>query len=396
MFATTPLFSRMATCLPRALPCLFSSRKALRRGLLLLIWMLGLSCPLLAQETRVITDSLGRDVRVPVQVDRVICSGSGCLRLLVYLHADDRVVGVDSAEKGGLPFDTDARPYAVARPHLKTLPLIGEFRGHDNPELIAALAPQPQVIFKTYAARDGGVEALQAKTGIPVVALGYGNLTYRRAELEQTLRTMGAVLGLEERAEQVVAYFDDLQADLERRAQTEPSDDEPTTYIGGLAQRGGHGFASTEPSYAPFVFLGARNVAAELAQSRETASHATVSKEQLLVWDPDVLFLDISTTRMPSGANGLEELRSDPAYQALTAVQQGRVYGVFPYNYYTQNFGSIFANAYFIGSVLYPKAFGDMDPLGKAEEISVFLTGAPTFERINAAYENLGFARINP
>ena len=350
--------------------------------------------PLHAQDTRTIMDMLDREVVVPNQVDRVICSGSGCLRLLVYLQGQDRIVGVDSAEKGGLPFGVDARPYAVANPGFGDFPLFGEFRGHDNPELIAALDPAPQVIIKANAQRDGGAEALQAKTGIPVVGLGYGNLTHGRANLNKTLRIMAQVIGEEERAEAVIAFFDALQADLEQRAARVAADDRPSTFIGGIAMRGGHGFASTEPAYAPFAFLNVRNVAGELSTGETGGSHATVAKEQLLLWDPEVVFLDISTTRLQGGANGLEQLRTDPAYQALSAVQAGRVYGVFPYNYYTTNYESVFANAYFIGSVLYPDQFADIDPMTKAEEIAAFLNGGPAFERINEDFDNMGFGRI--
>lgn len=350
--------------------------------------------PAQARESRSITDMLGRDVDISNQVDRVICSGSGCLRLLVYLQGQDRIVGVDSAEKGGLPFGADARPYAVANPGFVDYPLFGEFRGHDNPELIAALNPAPQVIIKANAQRDGGAEALQAKTGIPVVGLGYGNLTHGRENLNQTLRTMGRVIGKEERAEAVIAFFDALQADLEQRAALVAADDRPSTFIGGIAMRGGHGFASTEPAYAPFAFLNVRNVAGDLSTGETGGSHATVAKEQLLLWDPDVVFLDISTTRLQGGANGLEQLRTDPAYQALSAIQANRVYGVFPYNYYTTNYESVFANAYFIGSVLYPEQFADIDPMAKAEEIAAFLNGGPAFERINEDFENMGFGRI--
>ncbi|TVQ95897.1 MAG: iron ABC transporter substrate-binding protein [Desulfovibrionales bacterium] len=352
------------------------------------------AAPLNAQDTQSITDMLGRDVVVPSLVDRVICSGSGCLRLLVYLQGQDRIVGVDSAEKGGLPFGVDARPYAVANPGFGEYPLFGEFRGHDNPELIAALDPAPQVILKTNAQRDGGADALQAKTGIPVIGLGYGNLTHGRENLNQTLRIMGQVIGKEERAEAVIAFFHALQADLEQRAARVAEDDRPSTFIGGIAMRGGHGFASTEPAYAPFAFLNVRNVAGDLSTGETGGSHATVAKEQLLLWDPDVVFLDISTTRLQGGANGLEQLRTDPAYQALSAIQANRVYGVFPYNFYTTNYESVFANAYFIGSVLYPEQFADIDPMAKAEEIATFLNGGPAFERINEDFENMGFGRI--
>ncbi|MFP4085022.1 MAG: iron ABC transporter substrate-binding protein [Desulfonatronovibrio sp.] len=348
-----------------------------------------------ARESLNITDSMGREVTVPTQVDRVICSGSGCLRLLTYLQAQDRIVGVDSAEKRGLPFSTDARPYAIANPQFGDYPLFGEFRGHDSPELIAGLDPQPQVIFKTYAARDGGVENLQTKTGIPVIALDYGNLTYAREDLDDTLNIMGRVLGLEDRASEVTGFFDSMQKDLESRAENIPEDQRPTVFVGGVAQRGGHGFQATEPTYAPFEFLNARNVAAELSSEEKRVDHASVAKEQILIWDPDIIFVDISTVRLEGMANGLEQLKTDKAYKTLEAVRKNRVYGVFPYKFYTQNFDNIFANAYFIGKVLYPEEFSDVDPLEKAEEISTFLNGGPAFEIMNEQFDGLGFSRIN-
>ncbi|MFO7812352.1 MAG: hypothetical protein R6V21_05250, partial [Pelovirga sp.] len=121
----------------------------MRKTIALLIFLLGGSfTAFAATSSHPVTDILERTVQIPEQVDRVICSGAGCLRLLVYLQGQDRVVAVDSAEKGGLPFAVEARPYALTQPQLSDLPLFGEFRGHDNPELIAALDPQPQVIFK--------------------------------------------------------------------------------------------------------------------------------------------------------------------------------------------------------------------------------------------------------
>lgn len=347
-----------------------------------------------ARDSVKITDSMGRELTVPAQVDRVICSGSGCLRLLTYLQAQDRIVGVDSAEKGGLPFSADARPYAIANPQFRDYPLFGEFRGHDSPELIAGLDPQPQVIFKTYAARDGGIDNLQAKTGIPVIALGYGNLTYARDDLDKTLIIMGSALGLEERAAEVIDFFDSLRADLENRTRDIPEDQTPRVYIGGVAQRGGHGFQSTESAYAPFEFLNAQNVAGHLYSSERGSSHASVAKEKILIWDPEIIFLDISTTRLDGNANGLEQIRQDQAYRTLSAVKNSEVFGVFPYNYYTQNFENIFANAYFIGKTIYPDQFADIEPMEKAEEIASFLNGGPAFSIINNHFEGLGFSRI--
>ena len=78
----------------------------------------------------------------------------------------------------------------------------------------------------------------------------------------------------------------------------------------------------------------------------------------------------------------------------LSAVRQGRVYGLLPYNWYTKNYGSILANAYFIGTVLYPERFADVDPAAKADDIYTFLVGKPVFGQMNQSFAGLAYTRV--
>ncbi len=343
-------------------------------------------------ETRLITDSFGRQVEIPATVDRVICSGSGCLRLLTYLQAHDRIVAVDSIELRGSPID--ARPYAIANPQFKKYPLFGEFRGRDNPELIVSLQPPPQVIFKVFSGQGPSPGELQQKTGIAAVGLDYGNLTYGKQQLHQSLLLMADIMGKTDRAQAVIAFFEELEQDLKRRTKDIDDTARPSCYIGGLGKSGPHGLQSTEPSFAPFVFTRAHNPAAPSSPTEDRLSHTMVGKEQIVFWDPEIIFIDISTMRAGPGASALDQLRTDPAYRDLTAVRTGHVYGLFPYNSYDQNFESIFANAYYVGKILYPERFQDIDPLAKAEEIATFLNGGPAFAELNRQFDHHGFSAI--
>ncbi|UTF50607.1 iron ABC transporter substrate-binding protein [Desulfomicrobium sp. ZS1] len=339
-----------------------------------------------------VTDALGRVHELPDDVSRVICSGSGCLRLLTYLQAQDLAVAVDDIESKRNRFDS--RPYAMANPQFRTMPIFGQFRGQDNPELILTLDPQPQVIFKTYATMGHDPVELQNKTGIPVVVLDAGDLGGRRDRFYAALRLMGRIVGRTERAESLVAYFDAAIADLARRTRDIDESKRPTAYIGGVAYKGPHGFQSTEPTYPPFAFVQARNMAREEGGAGRDLSNTDVAKEKIVVWDPDHLFLDLSTLQMGEEAGGLHELRTDPAYATLSAVQEGRVYGVLPYNWYSQNFESILADAYFVGKILYPERFADIDPKAKADEIYSFVVGKPMFTEMNRTFSDLAFIRV--
>ncbi|WP_272701121.1 iron ABC transporter substrate-binding protein [Desulfovibrio sp. Fe33] len=341
---------------------------------------------------RSLTDSIGRANEIPDKVDRVICSGSGCLRLLTYLQAQDRIVAVDDIEARRRKFD--ARPYAIANPQFKEMPIFGQFRGHDNPELILTLEKQPQVILKTYSAMGHDPQELQDKTGIPVVVLNYGDLGKNLPEMYRSLRIMAKVVGKEQRAEDIINYMDGLIRDLSLRTGDVPGQERSTVYVGGVAFRGPHGFQSTEPAYPPFTFVNAINLAYEAGEAGKSMTQSDIAKEKIVEWDPDVLFLDLSTLQMGDDAGGLYELRNDPAYRMLTAVKEGRVYGLLPYNWYTQNFGSILANAYFIGTILYPERFADVDPQAKADEIYSFLVGKPVFKDMDAQFKGMAYKPV--
>lgn len=346
-----------------------------------------------AAGTRTITDMAGRTVEIPEKVDRVICSGPGCLRYLTYLQGQNMIVGVDSIELRKNRFD--ARPYAIANPQFKKLPLIGEFRGHDNPELILGLEPQPQVIFKTYKDMGYDPDELQAKTGIPVICVSYSSLAAKRDVIYKSLQLMGDVIGKSERAKKVCDFMEAQILDLQRRTADIPENERKSCYVGGIAKKGPHGFQSTEPAYPPFRFVNANNVACPPAGEGKPLQHANVSKEQIVAWNPEILFVDISTCQLGEKAGAVYELITDPAYQSLKAVKNGEVFTVLPYNWYSRNYGSIIADAFYVGKVLYPEHFKDIDPKKQADVIYSFLVGKPVFNVMDSAFKEKAFDRLS-
>ncbi|SFD77435.1 ABC transporter substrate-binding protein [Salipiger profundus] len=337
---------------------------------------------------RDITDALGRTVEVPDKVERIICSGPGCLRFLTYLGAQDMAVAVDAIEKR--PPGAAPRAYAIAHPELRDLPLFGEHRGRDNPELILALDPAPQVILKTLSSIGVGHDDLSNQTGLPVVAIDPGDLAGQREALDAALRIMGATVGRDARAEEVIAFFDSEIEELAARAARSGAE-APGVYVGGVAFQGAQGFTGTEPFYPPFDLLGLKNLARTGAPGN--SRHSVVAREQIVDWDPEILFLDLGTVR-GEDVGGLHELRTDAAYRGLTAVAEGEVWGVLPNTLYHVELGSVLANAWFIGSVTRPDAFGDVDPVAKAKEIESFLVGKPVFDTFNAAYGKMVFQHV--
>ncbi|RLC69809.1 MAG: iron ABC transporter substrate-binding protein [Chloroflexi bacterium] len=328
-----------------------------------------------------ITDMVGRTVELPAEVSKIACAGPGALRLIVYLEAGDKVIGVESAEKR---WGSAGRPYAMAHPELKDLPSIGPGGPGRLPNTEALVKLSPDVLFMTYVeARTAN--NIQSQTGIPVVALSYGeHAAFLNEPLFRSLTLAGKILGKEERAAEVIAFITERREDLKVRTQGIPEEQKPTVYVGGIGYRGTHGIESTEGNFPPFSAVQARNVVDSLGEG-----HHSIDKEKLLKWDPDVIFIDEGGFRLVK-----QDYQKNPEfYHSLKAFKNENIYGILPFNFYTTNVGTALADAYYIGKVLYPEKFKDIEPDKKADDIYVFLVGEPIYDEM--AKDFGGFGKID-
>jgi iron complex transport system substrate-binding protein len=334
-------------------------------------------------KTRTVTDMAGRQVTVPAEVGRVVCIGPGSLRLVAYLGASNRVVGIERFEKER----QTSRPYILAHPELLALPVIGPGGPksiNQEPDLEAVLAVAPQVVFASVM--DAPVAtALQEKLGIPVVVLDYGRFARYDPKVFDSLALAGEVLGCAPRAAAVADFMHKAEADVRERAQkgqAAPGYVHPTVYVGGTGMRGTHGLTSTDHPYAPLQWLAADNLASRVTQN----GHAFIDKEQLLAFDPDILFIDAGGLSLVA-----DEFAQQPQFVgALRAVKQGHVYVLFPFIHYITNIDTIVADAYAAGKILYPAAFADIDPAAKADETYRFLLGKPVYAAMARDFGELG------
>jgi iron complex transport system substrate-binding protein len=202
---------------------------------------------------------------------------------------------------------------------------------------------------------------------------------------------LGKVLDKEQRAKDLIAYFDAVEADLQKRVAGLSAD--KTVYVGGVAYNGAHGLDGTDPTYYPFEILNIKNAAGEITSVSQTG-YAQVSKEKILEWDPDFIIVDLATLTAAEGG-ALAELKNDPSYRELTAVKNSMVYTVNPHTSMNVNHETTLANAYFIGKLLYPEQFADIDPVKKADEIYTFVVGEPVFDLLNENVDGLAYQRVN-
>ena len=333
-----------------------------------------------ASETVTVTDLLGRPVSVPAAVTRVIAIGPGALRFYVYAGNLDYVVGVEQMETG----DVAGKPYMLANPSLAQLPVIGLGGPNNAPDPEKILAVNPQVIFSTYALDAETADELQAQTGIPVVVLSYGSGGFGTTSIfgqpvQDSLRLVGQILGQTAKSEAAINFLMQTQENLEVRTKDIADAEKPTVYVGGLGSQGTHGIESTQGHYALLDAIHAKNVVDETGKS----GSVMIDEEKLLEWDPEFIFLD-----QGGYASVLEDHQKNPAfYESLSAVRNGNVFSQLPYNSYSTNLDTAIADAYYLGKILFPEAFADIDPAAKADEIYQALLGKPVYAKM---VENFG------
>ncbi|MHA1370637.1 MAG: ABC transporter substrate-binding protein, partial [Promethearchaeota archaeon] len=212
---------------------------------------------------------------------------------------------------------------------------------------------------------------------IPVVVLNYGDLVNNRASFYSSLRLIADIMNVQIRAESLIAFTDSLISDLNNRTSNIPNSSKPTVYVGGIGYYGVHGLSSTEPSYPPFTFVNAINVASELG-----VEHAFVDDEQVINWNPDIIFIDGGGLYL-----AIQDIQNGSAFwSTLDAVQENKTYVVLPYNWYTTNMETVLVDAYYIGTTLYPSEFSDVDFETKASEIYRAFLGTDVYADIVQEY----------
>ncbi|ADV64964.1 ABC transporter substrate-binding protein [Desulfurococcus mucosus] len=313
-----------------------------------------------------VLDFANRTVEVKTPVKRIVAIGPGALRLIVYLNATELLVGVEEVEKTWSPVGRD---YAMAYGDvLKALPVIGK-GGPGNPpdpEAIASVRPD-LIVMSAYYTTLKDPDELSRATGAAVIVVDYSPVTSTNLSMfYRALRLLGEVLGRSDRAEALVNYTESLLKDLRSRT-TGLNTTSIRVYVGAVSYRGGQPFTGTQVPYPPLSWLGMASIADTMATTR---GFLNVDFDSILMAQPDVVFVDEGNLNIV-----VQDFSKDPGkYCALRAFTGGRVYGLLPFNYYHSNIATALANSYYIGKVLFPERFTDVDPASKADEIySVFL-----------------------
>ena len=293
-----------------------------------------------AADTRVIVDSAGRKVELPARIERVYAAG-GPASVLIYTLAPDKLLGWIR------PPGAEERAHLPAR--YADLPVLGRLTGRDNTANVeVVLRARPDLIVDygattpTYASL---ADRVQKQTGIPYVLLN-GDLS----SIPEAYRLLGDILGVPQRGRELAGYAERLLGDVDRRVARVAADRRPRVYYA----RGPRGLETAlrgSINVENLDRLGAQNVAGERPAG---GGLATVSLEQVLRWNPEVI--------VTVDAAFAAAVRADPLWQSVSAVREGRVYLAplvpFPWIDFPPSVNRL-VGLRWLGRVLYPDLFSE-------------------------------------
>jgi len=330
-----------------------------------------------------VTDLYGRKVLTPAEITKTAAIGPGALRILVYANVQSTVVGRELFES---KLDRNLRPYtySLGKSYYK-LPVISKGGPGKMPDIEQLILADPDVIFATaFSATD--LDFIARKTDIPVVGLTYGATGHTDIEkFLESIRLVGYITHNQKQTQSLLNKIAMLRKDLMNRTEgVSPK----SVFMSSVAYKGSRGFQNTERNHPSLKLIRAENIADTSNAIVKSGTHVTMQTETILKRQPQFIFYDIS---------GFKDLQINykklySTLSLLRAVKEGAVYSVMPYNWYNSNVENIFLTAYFIGKIIYPERFTDVDIAHIADDIYNAFFGISHFTEITA--ENMAYRRM--
>ena len=261
--------------------------------------------------TRTFTDSTGREVEVPVQIDKVALSGP-MAQIVLFALCPDKLVGVSNA------WSKEAQEYLDEK--YFNMPQIGQlYGGQGELNLETLLQSGAQVVIDVGEPKGSikeDMDSLQQQTGIPFLHITADTESYPAA-----YRMLGDLLNMKDEAQTLAAYCEKI---YDRTVSIAGSVEKANVlYVTGDA---GQNVIASGSYHAEILDLLTNNLAVvDDPSSKGTGNE--VSMEQILTWDPDVVIFAPESI--------YDTVADDAAWQSVTAIKNGAYYEVpfGPYNW---------------------------------------------------------------
>lgn len=251
-------------------------------------------------ETIMFTDDSGREVEIPAHITRIVPSGP-MAQIVLFAIAPEMFVGL------GAKWDENAR--GIVPDEYFDLPYFGQLYGSANLNIEELAKQEPQLILDVGEAKGSIVEdmdTLQAQTNIPAVFVSATLET-----MPQAYRTLGKILGKEEKGEELAAFCEKILARTDSIMEQVGDNKADILYITGEE---GLNVLAYSSFHAELIDRLTNNIAVVDSPSSKGSGNE-VSMEQLMAWDPDYIVF--------APGSVYSKAADDPTWSLLTAIENG-------------------------------------------------------------------------
>ncbi len=260
---------------------------------------------------RSFTDSLGREVTLPAEIDRVVVSGP-LAEIAVFAICPDKLVGI--------AMEPNEQQLKYLGEEYGKLPVIGQlYGGKEELNLETLLDVDPQVIIDVGEEKDNMAEdldSIQEQTGVPFV-----HISARLSNLGDTYKMLGELVGDEETGDKLSEYCTKVYN--RSKEISEKLEKKDVLYI--LGDKGTNVLA--KGSFHSEVIDMMTNNIAEVDSPSSKGSGNEVDMEQIYNWDPKTLIIAPDSIYF--------SIDKDELWQKVSAVKNKSYYLVpsGPYNW---------------------------------------------------------------
>ncbi len=305
--------------------------------------------PLEGVQTRVVTDSAGRQVEIPADIRRGAPSGSTAQMILMPI-AYDLLAGLSSSPS------TAQMPYFPEE--VRYLPTFGQFYGSKaNLNMESLIDARPQIIIDLGDKKDSiadDMDRIQKQTGIPTVFI--------EADLDDmaaAYRTLGDILNRSDMAESL-AQFIEKTVSMARENSAKIPENQRLSVLFGTGSTGLACNAAGSVQADVIDLVGAVNAIIPQEVSNRGGG-TTVSLEEVYAVEPDVILLS---------TGGPYDTLAQGEWAGLQAVQSGKYYEIpgLPYDWMSSPPSvNRVLGIWWLGNLLYPELY-DYDMVQVARE----------------------------
>jgi iron complex transport system substrate-binding protein len=320
-----------------------------------------------------LVDQADRTVTVPRPIERVILADTvDGARIFANLHATDKVVAINEYAYGWALNPDRGCTAAFAAPELRERPSIGSY-AEPNLELILSLKPD---LILSYVGAPEAADTIQEKTDIPVVCFGYSPAAAKVTRPIgafniplQALRLAGTILETEEAAEELISYVNEKIEGITEVTSEIPEEEKPKVFFNHPGRHPPAAGTMLAITFYPSLDLaGGINVASEVHPIMGGGTF-TISKEQVILWNPDIIIQMGGLKTDPNSAKRRDELLADPDLQTINAIKNRKVYHSKGYGVGGWDFGLGVTDVYYMAKLFHPDKFEDLNVEKECNEI---------------------------